>query len=863
MSLCALWIGLVTLGGKWDRSSALATARREDTFALQNSYFRLVGSGANWTRIDVDPRGHGRFWPSRWRVLRLGDVTGEAPPEEYGNGGVWEYESGKDRAGNQEPTLTLRRLRFRHAHSSLSSSLTGSDWVTPGHTLAQRLTVEANFCGVRLRPLVPGGDGAVRLGVQAADGREIAAADCEVRHHEPLTLTFPPQPAGSYQLVLHGLRGKVGWYGVYTPGKTDGGCSVDGQPQPDQDLEVTWLTEHRADWRVSLSGNRLRSEITGPEAPLAAVQLVLPWRRDGYEVDDPQTYLFRRVYTSLGQYFPVEHFKRQTEVPFTVYDGHLDWLHLSGTNGYDLRVRDFLYPAPVRCEADQLVWTFLGPRVTMELRPATERLPDYYPVFYSSDPDFDRWLHRFHLERAYGFLAAGPPGSWTELIAPIIVWADTPYREVFFRRLVPAQEMDPDGFVWSWPGRRDWPLPPDDPQKPIDKRHFDQIPHYIAGSARYYFWTRDRRYLQELLPRLRSAMAYQLNVLDGRSGLLTIPFEWHGGTAQDYPSNNWDCLPFGYQDAICNVYFYASLKALAELEYAAGERRRGDELMALQARVRERFNETFWDDEAGRYVGCVDRNGERHDYGFTVVNFEAMSFGLASAEQARRIYHWLETDPSDAYHFRFSARLNTLDNQDWWYLGGKSQFPPPPFGSAIQNGGALLYYAGHDLIARARFLGPDNAFARLQEMLARYAEPDKLCGGNPLYHGEIDGWQVGCSQPYPEAGFAPASFLYAFLGIEADHEGLTIAPCLPSALSFAGVRNLSFAGGKWDVRVERERVILTGPAEGAAQWDCPGARQTPLRGGRVRLVKPVQANGKMRLVDLAGPVVGKGLCGGT
>jgi hypothetical protein len=823
-----LWIGW---GGRIGHPAGLSPS-------LENGYFRLTGSGATWTRIELDPRGHGRFRPSFWRALRLGDATGEAPPEQA---------TEEEEAGYR--TLTRRGLRFRRAHAFPALPLTGAEWVTPGHTLAQWLGVEPQFCGVRVRPLVPTGRGAVRVVVRTADGREVATADfSRVRHHEPFTLTFPPQPAGTYQVVLQGLRGRIGWYGVYTPGKVDGGCVIDGRAWPDRDLEITWLTEHRADWHLSLDGPRLRSEITGPEASLAALQLVMPWRRSGYDVDDPHIFLFRRVYTALGQYLPVEQFKRQTEVPLAVFDGSLDWLHWSGRCGYDLRVRDLRYPTPVRCESDHLIWTFVGPRVTLELRPSTSRLPDYYPVFYSSRPDLDRLLNRFFHERAYSFLLAAPPGSWTELIAPIIVWSDTPYRDFFFRRLVPAQEMDPDGFVWSWPGRRDWPLPPDDPQHPLDKRHFDQIPHYIVGSARYYCWTRDRAYLEALLPRLRRAMDYQLEVLDGRNGLLTIPFEWHGGTAQDYPSNNWDTLPFGYQDAICNIYFYASLKALAELEYAAGERGRAEALLALRARVRERFNATFWEERAGRYIGCVDRQGHRHDYGFTVVNFEAMSYGLASPSQARRIYRWIQTDPSDVYHFRFSARINTVDNQEWWYLGGKSQFPPQPFGSSIQNGGALLYYAGHDLISRARFLGPDNAFARLQAMLDRYAEPDKLCGGNPLYHGEIDGWQVGCAWPYPEAGLAPASFLYAFLGIEADHQGLQITPRLPAALSYAGVQHLSFAGAKWEVRVERGRVVLTGPQEAAAHWDCPGARREGIRGRRVRFIKPWQGKGTVRLI---------------
>lgn len=42
-------------------------------------------------------------------------------------------------------------------------------------------------------------------------------------------------------------------------------------------------------------------------------------------------------------------------------------------------------------------------------------------------------------------------------------------------------------------------------------------------------------------------------------------------------------------------------------------------------------------------------------------------------------------------------------------------------------------------MARARYLGADDAWKRYCEILDRFAMPDRLVGGNPLYRGEVEG----------------------------------------------------------------------------------------------------------------------------
>jgi len=137
-----------------------------------------------------------------------------------------------------------------------------------------------------------------------------------------------------------------------------------------------------------------------------------------------------------------------------------------------------------------------------------------------------------------------------------------------------------------------------------------------------------------------------------------------------------------------------------------------------------------------------------------------------------------------------------------------------PFGQQLEDGGADLYVAGFDIIARARYAGPDDAFVRTQALLERFSQPDHLCGGAPLYEGEqpeneVSAWAVGVDVPFPESAVAPASFLYAYFGVEARPQGLRLRPALPSGVEWIEVDNISYRGSTLDIRVDQQHVTVT------------------------------------------------------
>ena len=465
--------------------------------------------------------------------------------------------------------------------------------------------------------------------------------------------------------------------------------------------------------------------------------------------------------------------------------------------------------------------------------------PAFLPRFTASDQKLSATLNDFLWERALSWpLDPGLP-DWMEWLGLIRDWMGLPgYLERERAHLLAYRIMD-DGYVYTWGDKPEWPFPDNDK---YDARHFTTNANFILGSYRYLCWSGDREFLRANLARLGRAMEFQLRDCLGAQGQLVMTSPDHDGTSAGLHSNYWDDIPFGYRSAYENIYFCESLWAMAQMERVAGNRERARYLQELFRRAVGRYREEFWNERAGRFIGCIDREGVVHDYGFSYVNLEAMAYGLATPEQAGRIYRWLEqglteSGKADTYSaYRFAPRANTLDCSGWWYLQGKAEIPSQPFGKHLENGGAILYTSGFDLLARARYLGPDNAYQRLQEILARFSEPDRLCGGPPLGHGENNGWEVGTDIPFPESGLAPAAFLYAFLGVQATPEGLLVRPRLPAALKWAGVEGLVYRGLPLDIRVSAREVRVS-------------CRQP---GYRFDLVQPIAPGGSFLLSRLPG-----------
>lgn len=368
----------------------------------------------------------------------------------------------------------------------------------------------------------------------------------------------------------------------------------------------------------------------------------------------------------------------------------------------------------------------------------------------------------------------------------------------------------------------------------IDTRHPITNALFLRACGDCFAWTRDVEFLRRNIGRMREALRFALKEFrvreekhvfvpwvghDGRSGLVIGP----DGQKTIRPglgvgNNYYDLVPFGAHDAMATLYLHDALRTMAALEKsiqahsewqipADGTPFDAQDLSTLADAVRADFQTRFWNTGTGRFNGWIDVTGRAYDYGFTFVNLEAIHYGVASPEQARSILDWLDgrrevaADTSrgaDIYHWRFAPRATTRRNLDT-YVWPWSNPEQIPWGGQIQDGGAVLGFSFHDVMARLASNGPDDAWRRLREILAWFREVQAEGGYRAYYakpgRGTLQGGGtaggLGMDQEFLESVLVPQVMLYGFLGFRATADGYETHPRLPMewpSLTVSGIR---------------------------------------------------------------------------
>jgi hypothetical protein len=383
-----------------------------------------------------------------------------------------------------------------------------------------------------------------------------------------------------------------------------------------------------------------------------------------------------------------------------------------------------------------------------------------------------------------------------------------------------------------------------------DTRHNINNSNFIRGCHDYFTWSGDFAFLRGQVGRIRTAMRFMMREFDtrnrkcvyttwpgheGRSGVrhtdgkkVVIPGEGIG-------ANYWDLLPFGGEDALASIYYYDALRDLADLEESIAAHPQWNVATGADAfdpadlrhhadEVRDYGRKRFWNEKTGRF-GTVDLEGNMHDYGFTFLNNEAVYYGFATAEQARSIHAWMAGDRiveedtakgPDIYHWRFGPRATTKRNIDY-YFWAWSNPEDIPFGYQVQDGGGVLGWSYHDLMARLSTAGPGDAAKRLSEVCTWFDET-QAAGGYRAYYadpakGTMQGGNVpgglGLDREFFESILVPQVMLYGFMGVTPTADGCEFAPNLPKDWPSLTITGIHLHDHVLNVKVEGRTIEIT------------------------------------------------------
>lgn len=389
----------------------------------------------------------------------------------------------------------------------------------------------------------------------------------------------------------------------------------------------------------------------------------------------------------------------------------------------------------------------------------------------------------------------------------------------------------------------------------VETRHNVNNPSYILGMADYTAWSGDLDLLRTGMPKMRAALAYFLKKyhvreekmavttdigMDGRSGFGFLP----DGTKVVTPgrgigNNYFDILPFGGRDTNATYLGYAAMLRMAELEeQVAAHPEWGIEqgtltfdpadLRKLAAEVKTKAAPYLFNNETGRFIGAedlVDKN--RRDYGFVFTNNEAIYYDFAQPDQALKIRDWLDgkrtvegdtSQGADIYKYRFGPRMTTKRNLDWYIF---PWFMPEniPWGGQVQDGGSVLGFSYHDLMAILKVRGPDAAWTRLSEILNWYADVQKAGGYVAYYSGKheneegsmqgggIGNGGLGIMREFQETLLFPQIMIDGFLGLKPRLDGLVLHPSLPKAWPSLTITRIGFQGAIYSVTARQNGGI--------------------------------------------------------
>jgi hypothetical protein len=190
----------------------------------------------------------------------------------------------------------------------------------------------------------------------------------------------------------------------------------------------------------------------------------------------------------------------------------------------------------------------------------------------------------------------------------------------------------------------------------------DTFPSLLIAADDYVEGRRDWPWLRSHYPGLR-AWAEKMLATDGNGdGLVKYAGtgnsgSWNEGMPRVRPSNWWDTIGFGYEDAYANALAYRALlgmQRMADAAHAPGDGRR---YAAAAGRLHDAYFRTFFDPATGVLAGWKSADGELHDDYFTFVNSAAVLYGLVPGDQAARIMDRLWDKMAEVGYTRFRMGL--------------------------------------------------------------------------------------------------------------------------------------------------------------------------------------------------------------
>ncbi|MGZ3849194.1 MAG: alpha-L-rhamnosidase-related protein, partial [Flavisolibacter sp.] len=202
------------------------------------------------------------------------------------------------------------------------------------------------------------------------------------------------------------------------------------------------------------------------------------------------------------------------------------------------------------------------------------------------------------------------------------------------------------------------------------------------------------------------------------------------GTPPFRPSNWWDTIGFGYEDAYANALAYRALRNMSHMAKVLNKDIDAKRYNKAADKIQNIYYKHFYNPETGVLAGWRSKDGQMHDYYFLWVNGIAIHYGLVDKKDANRIMDVLMAKMKEVGYTNFSmglpGNLITVSLKDYAHKMNDGRFGggiKPDNSDGFQNyenGGATGAYAYFTLAALYDLGRKEEADEILFPMLEEY-----------------------------------------------------------------------------------------------------------------------------------------------
>jgi glycogen debranching enzyme len=236
----------------------------------------------------------------------------------------------------------------------------------------------------------------------------------------------------------------------------------------------------------------------------------------------------------------------------------------------------------------------------------------------------------------------------------------------------------------------------------------DAFPSIVISSCNYIIGSKDIKWAEENYVTIKGWLDEQMKRDVDKDGLVSYELSGNSGSWGKYrPSNWWDTIGFGHDDAYSNALTFDALNLFVTVSKMLGKNEAAINYQQLADNLNKTYFKTFYNQKTGVIAGWRSQDGNLHDYYFMFVNAIAIYYDLVPKDKQKEIMQtlWFKMKEVGLTNFKYGlpGNLISVRYEDYFdhrhqFGGGQKQDGTDAF-QIYENGGLSANYVYYILKA--------------------------------------------------------------------------------------------------------------------------------------------------------------------